>query len=225
MWSGFVFLCLLQGLVIGQRKLWPLDNYIAFSGADKCLLKLNDLAVPSSLFRPGAFSVHVNALNMIPPHYVVCPVSERDVQRVLTCATKENVTVDVQHGNSIVGSSVNSLILNMGSKCGRSNNSMCFIRNRTGRVGEPAIEVGAGCDFADVYYTLELLYPGWWIVGGLNLKTSVVRFYLSGGLGLLTKHLGMGVDNVLSIRMATVNGSMVIETNSTSFPELFWGLR
>jgi FAD/FMN-containing dehydrogenase len=62
--------------------------------------------------------------------------------------------------------------------------------------------------------------------GSLGMCGHVAEggWVLGGGIGFMSRSLGLGIDNVLSFRVVLYNGTLVT-TNATSHPELFFALR
>lgn len=104
-------------------------------------------------------------------------------------------------------------------------NNLCSIRNATAEFGVPAIRVGAGCIFDSVYKWLQQNSPSYVFPGGFCPTVGVTGFLHGGGIGALMRMFGMGVDQVLKARVATVNGTRIVVANATSNADLFWAVR
>ena len=63
------------------------------------------------------------------------------------------------------------------------------------------------------------------VVGSVCLTVGVSGFTLGGGYSMLSRYLGLAIDNLVSVTMVTANGSSVVVANSTVHSDLFWALR
>jgi FAD/FMN-containing dehydrogenase len=102
---------------------------------------------------------------------------------------------------------------------------MCNISNATIEFGVPAIRVGPGCVFDNVYRYLQSFWPSKNLAGGFCPLVGVSGFHLGGGIGPLTREFGIGADSVLQATVVTVNGSAVVTANANSNADLFFALR
>ncbi|KAI8897721.1 hypothetical protein BC833DRAFT_620996 [Globomyces pollinis-pini] len=59
---------------------------------------------------------------------------------------------------------------------------------------------------------------------GTNFDTGLIGLTLGGGLGFLAKSYGMTIDNVLSIKIALLDGR-IVNANANENQDLFWALR
>ncbi|HEY4109345.1 FAD-dependent oxidoreductase [Puia sp.] len=62
------------------------------------------------------------------------------------------------------------------------------------------------------------------IPSGILSTTGVGGITLGGGLGHLTRHFGLTIDNLLEAEIILANGSYV-KTNARDYPDLFWAIR
>lgn len=60
--------------------------------------------------------------------------------------------------------------------------------------------------------------------GGLVSTTGIAGFTLGGGIGWLVRKHGLTIDNLLSVRIVTADGSRVRASRGEN-PDLFWGVR
>lgn len=89
-------------------------------------------------------------------------------------------------------------------------------------VGNGTVTVGTGAEGVDV---INALSPqGLAVVGGYCPTVAVGGFYQGGGLGLLTRSLGMGCDRVTSASVVLAGGRTVT-ASPTQNSDLYWAIR
>ncbi|MEZ4690560.1 MAG: FAD-binding oxidoreductase [Ignavibacteria bacterium] len=84
------------------------------------------------------------------------------------------------------------------------------------------IVVGGGCTWADVDHATHAF--GMAVPSGIISTTGVGGLTLGGGLGHLTRHYGLTIDNLLSVDMVLADGSFV-KANAEKNQDLFWAVR
>jgi FAD/FMN-containing dehydrogenase len=62
------------------------------------------------------------------------------------------------------------------------------------------------------------------VTAGIEPETGVGGLTLGGGIGFLSRKLGLTIDNLLGAQVVLADGNLV-EVNETSHPDLFWALR
>jgi len=82
--------------------------------------------------------------------------------------------------------------------------------------------VEAGCTLGDVDHATHAF--GLATPSGIFSTTGIGGITLGGGLGHLTRHYGLAIDNVLEANVVLADGSFV-RANAKSNPDLFWALR
>ena len=90
------------------------------------------------------------------------------------------------------------------------------------RAFQPAVTVGAGCIWGEVYRAAAS--RGRAVLGGGCLTVGVAGFVLGGGFGSLSKAYGTGASNLLEAEIVTADGKVRI-VNEFRDPELFFALR
>ena len=62
------------------------------------------------------------------------------------------------------------------------------------------------------------------VTAGVEPETGVGGLTLGGGIGFLSRKLGLTIDNLLGVQVVLADGS-VVEANESEHPDLFWALR
>ncbi len=87
----------------------------------------------------------------------------------------------------------------------------------------PAVTVGAGCMWIDVY-TAVTTQGGRYVQGGGCTTVGVAGLIQSGGFGSFSKGFGNAASGLLEAEVVTADGSVRI-VNACSEPDLFWALK
>jgi FAD/FMN-containing dehydrogenase len=82
--------------------------------------------------------------------------------------------------------------------------------------------VEAGCTLGDVDHATHAF--GLATPSGIFSTTGIGGITLGGGLGHLTRHFGLAIDNLLEANVVLANGS-VTKANAVTNPDLFWALK
>ena len=82
--------------------------------------------------------------------------------------------------------------------------------------------VEAGCTLGDVDHATHAF--GLATPSGIFSTTGIGGITLGGGLGHLTRHYGLAIDNLLEANVVLADGSF-IKANATNNVDLFWALR
>jgi len=89
--------------------------------------------------------------------------------------------------------------------------------------GVPAVSLGAGCLWGEVYRKVAVEH-GRYVQGGGCLTVGVAGFVQGGGFGSLSKQFGTGAANLLEAEIVTADGR-IRTVNRWRDPELFFALR
>src|SRR6266487_500057 len=84
------------------------------------------------------------------------------------------------------------------------------------------VTVGGGCTWGDVDHATHAF--GFAVPSGIISTTGVGGLTLGGGIGHLTRKLGLTIDNLLSADLVLANGKFV-KANAKENSDLFWALR
>jgi len=87
------------------------------------------------------------------------------------------------------------------------------------RTGTGTVTVGTGLDLLHFYD--KLAANGLAVPGGSCPTVGIAGLTLGGGVGVLSRQLGLSCDNLRSVQMVTADGS-VLECDSTRNSDLFW---
>lgn len=87
----------------------------------------------------------------------------------------------------------------------------------------PAVSVGAGCRWGEVYRKVAVEH-GRYVQGGGCLTVGVAGLVMGGGFGSLSKQFGTGAANLMEAEVVTADGR-VRTVNRWQDPELLFALR
>ncbi|WP_298167528.1 FAD-binding oxidoreductase [Novosphingobium sp.] len=89
--------------------------------------------------------------------------------------------------------------------------------------GMPAVSIGAGAIWGDVYNKVAAI-GGRYVQGGGCLTVGVAGFIQGGGFGSFSKTFGTGASNLLEAELVTADGKIRI-ANAHQNPDLFFALK
>jgi FAD/FMN-containing dehydrogenase len=84
------------------------------------------------------------------------------------------------------------------------------------------VRVGGGCTWGDVDHATTAF--GYVVPSGIISTTGVGGLTLGGGVGHLSRKLGLTIDNLLEADVVLANGNLV-KASATKNPDLFWAIR
>jgi FAD/FMN-containing dehydrogenase len=89
-------------------------------------------------------------------------------------------------------------------------------------LGSMTVWAGSGLTAGEVTAALD---PHGVAVGfGDSASVGIGGLTLGGGVGYLTRKLGLTMDSLVAVEVVTASGS-ILRVNQTSYPDLFWALR
>lgn len=86
----------------------------------------------------------------------------------------------------------------------------------------PEIRLGGGLTFASIYEYLD--GTGYLFPGGTCPTVGISGYMLGGGQSVISRSFGMGSDALISVKMVTANGELVVASANEN-ADLFWALR
>jgi FAD/FMN-containing dehydrogenase len=98
-----------------------------------------------------------------------------------------------------------------------------FVAAGCGGVRQPAVTVGAGAIWGQVYDAVTTK-AGRYVQGGGCLTVGVAGLIQSGGFGSFSKAYGLAAASLLEAEIVTADGAVRV-ANACTHPELFWGLK
>jgi FAD/FMN-containing dehydrogenase len=155
-----------------------------------------------------------NAMHDRKPRAVVHCADSADVMATIAASVDSGLDLAVRGGGHSVpgfGTVDDGLVIDLSAMRGVTVNPV----ERTARVG-------GGATWGDVDHAT---YPfGLAAPGGIISTTGVGGLTLGGGIGYLTRSLGLSIDNLLSADVVLADGRQVTASND-QHQDLFWALR
>ncbi|ORY64298.1 uncharacterized protein BCR38DRAFT_392949 [Pseudomassariella vexata] len=151
------------------------------------------------------------------PAAVVFPKSEAEVTTILKCASDANVKVTTLGGNRSFasmgfGRNDGALIINL-----RNMKVLSFDTNtQQVTLGGPVM-ISEAAGFLWNSYSRALPH-------GRCPDVGMTGVGMGGGFGTLSRKSGTVLDNIVAMRVALANGT-IVDTSLTENTDLFWGLR
>ena len=169
------------------------------------------LVLPGDADYPTAKQLNDQRFDAVSPAAVAYCAGASDVARSLEFAQRHHIPFRVRSGgHSLAGfSTTTGLVIDVGGL-----NSIT--------VGDGEVTIGPGAQGVDV--TDALTPHGLALVGGYHPSVASGGFFQGGGLGLLTRSLGMGCDRIASARVVLADGS-VVTASPTRHRDLYWAIR
>jgi FAD/FMN-containing dehydrogenase len=169
----------------------------------------------------------IDAWTSRPSLKAVAAASARDVAAALTFARRTGVPPVVKGGgHSYLGNSNRAGSILIWTRRLRTIEMHDAFRPQGAPAdadGVPAVSVGAGCLWGEVYRKVSVEH-GRYVQGGGCLTVGVAGFVQGGGFGSLSKQFGTGAANLLEAEIVTADGR-VRTVNRWQNPDLYFALR
>jgi FAD/FMN-containing dehydrogenase len=148
------------------------------------------------------------------PALIARPTGERDVARAIAYAREHGLLVAIRGGGHNGGG--------LGTCDGGVVIDLSGLREISVDPGARTVRVGGGCTWGEVDRATG--EHGMATPSGIISTTGVGGLTLGGGLGHLTRKLGLTIDNLLEATVVLADGRTV-RASPDEHPDLFWALR
>jgi FAD/FMN-containing dehydrogenase len=148
------------------------------------------------------------------PALIARPIGERDVARAIAYAREQGMLVAIRgggHNGAGLGTCDGGVVIDLSA-----------LRDIAVDPGARTVRVGGGCTWGEVDRATG--EHGLATPSGIISTTGVGGLTLGGGLGHLTRKLGLTIDNLLEATVVLADGRTV-RASADEHPDLFWALR
>ena len=207
--SFFLVACVANGVVAE-------DDRAPSTSFPPCGEELKDISVfPGEEKYNQSLVIYNPSYSHLRPSFFALPKTEQDVQRCLKCSYENYIPIAIRSGGNH----------GLGYSTLGDEGFVIYLSEMDQVVIDDAskvVHVGAGVRVSAIY---DKLGSNYLLPAGVCPAMGVSGYTLGGGYSMLSRYLGLAIDNLLSVIMVTANGSSVVVANSTSHPDLFWALR
>ena len=172
-------------------------------------------------------SGYLDAWTPAPSAYVVAAQSAADVAAAVTFARRHNLRLVVKGGGHsyLGGSNAPDSLLVWTHPMRDIDMHDAFVPQGCAGVAPPtpAVSVGAGCRWIEVYDAVTTK-AGRYVQGGGCTTVGVAGLVQGGGFGSFSKRFGTGAAGLLEAEVVTADGVVRI-ANAGTHPDLFWALK
>lgn len=172
-----------------------------------------NIILPTDPSYNEACKVYNGMIDKHPAAIVQC----KDVNDVIACvnfARRNNMLLAVRgggHNAGGLGIADDALVIDLS-----------LMKEIKVNAGSKTVKVGGGCLLKEVDAATH--EAGMAVPSGIFGTTGVGGITLGGGIGNLTRSLGLAIDNLLEAGVVLANGKLVTASSSEN-PDLFWALR
>jgi FAD/FMN-containing dehydrogenase len=195
------------------------DKTSSVSSLDDTVLNAFAAGLRGEMIRPGDEGYDdarrlYNAMIDKHPGLIARCVNAADVQRAVNFARENNLVLAVRgggHNGAGLGSCEGGLVIDLS-----------FMKGIRVDAASGTVRVEGGCTWGDVDHATHPF--GLAVPTGFISTTGVGGLTLGGGLGYLTRHYGLTIDNLLSVDMVLADGHFVTASADEN-EDLFWAVR
>lgn len=170
-------------------------------------------------------SGRIDGWRSAPSAFVVRARGSHDVEVAVRFAARHNVRLVVKGGGHsyVGGSSAPDSLLVWTRDLETIELHETFVPQGTRAAPVPAVSVGAGCVWHDVYEAVTT-GAGRYVQGGGCTTVGVAGLVQGGGFGSLSKAYGLAAAGLLEAEIVTADGRTRV-VNRARDPDLFWALK
>ena len=196
--------------------------------AQACLARVKEARNPFALGDdPGATQISgwLDAWTANASTYAVAAHSTADVVAGVNFARQHNLRLVVKGGGHsyLGGSNAPDSLLIWTRRMNRIELHDAFVPSGCSTQPLPAVTVGAGCMWIDVYSAVTT-QAGRYVQGGGCTTVGVAGLVMGGGFGSWSKRFGLAAASLLQAEIVTADGA-VHTVNACQEPDLFWALK
>jgi FAD/FMN-containing dehydrogenase len=214
------------GNLVRPKTIWAACE--AAPGSAECTAAIRYARNPYYLGdNPGGTQVSgwLNAWTPRASAYAVAAHSTADVVEAVNFARQNNVRLVVKGGGHsyLGGSNAPDSLLIWTRAMNRIEPHAAFVAVGCSDKPQPAVSVGAGCMWIDVY-TAVTTKAGRYVQGGGCASVGVAGLVQGGGFGSFSKRYGLAAASLLEAEIVTADG-IVRTVNACRNPDLYWALK
>jgi FAD/FMN-containing dehydrogenase len=170
-------------------------------------------------------SGRIDGWRSAPSTYVVRAANSNDVSAAVSFAARHKVRLVVKGGGHsyLGGSNAPDSLLVWTRDLESIELHQAFVPQGTGAAPVPAVSVGAGCVWHDVYDAVTT-QAGRYVQGGGCTTVGVAGLVQGGGFGSLSKAYGLAAASLLEAEIVTADGR-IRTVNAAQDSDLFWALK
>ena len=170
-----------------------------------------------TIFNSSARNLRFLSANSTKPRFVITPLHESHFQAIVVCSRKQNLDLKLRSGGHDVEG------LSYSSDTPFIIADLVNYRNITVDVEAKTAWIQAGAQLGEIYYRVAEQSKTLGFPGGFCPTVGVGGHISGGGIGALVRKYGLASDQVIDVRMVTVDGKL--HNKESMGEDLFWAIR
>ncbi|KAJ3123282.1 hypothetical protein HK098_002070 [Nowakowskiella sp. JEL0407] len=158
------------------------------------------------------------ASSSTPPDAIIYPSTTSQVQSAITCSKTAGYDIKIRSG----GHSYEAL-----SSTSTKQFIIIDLKNLNSVVVTPSTKravVGGGATLGEIYHAIIVASPTLAFPGGVCPTVGIGGLISGGGWGVLGRKYGLAIDHVISFKIVTSSGQLLLCDSKTN-PDIFWAVR